>query len=112
MVAVHGHYETQTVPFAAFAGFALAAGPAFAATARKDLNDDQSQRQTDPRRCLQTELAVAMLEAGYQTTMSPKRLRDAVGVALRKGRGQFPEEGGKRAVVDKRAAEVLASAGR
>jgi len=32
-----------------------------------------------------TELAVKLLEAGFHTTMSPKALRDAVGVVLRKG---------------------------
>ena len=37
----------------------------------------------------QTEIAVAMLEAGYQTTMSPKRLRDAVGVKLRADARKF-----------------------
>ena len=43
----------------------------------------------------QTELVMAMLEAGYQTTMSPKRLRDAVGVVLRKGGGRFREVDGE-----------------
>jgi len=43
----------------------------------------------------QTDLVVAMLEAGYQTTMSPKRLRDAVGRVLRGDRGQFWEEDGE-----------------
>ena len=41
----------------------------------------------------QTELAVAMLEAGYETTMGRKQLRDAVGVELRKG--EFRKDGGK-----------------
>lgn len=41
----------------------------------------------------QTDLVVAMLEAGYQTTMNPKRLRDAVGVVLRKGEGFREVEG-------------------
>jgi hypothetical protein len=45
------------------------------------------------RSLTQTELAVAMLEAGYQTTMAPKALRDAVGVVLRKG--QFNKRAGK-----------------
>ena len=46
----------------------------------------------------QTDLVVAMLEAGYQTTMTPKRLRDAVGVVLRKGRERFREVGGEWAL--------------
>ena len=37
----------------------------------------------------QTDLVVAMLEAGYQTTMSPKALRDAVGRVLRGDEGRF-----------------------
>ena len=41
----------------------------------------------------QTELVVAMLEAGYQTSMNPKKLRDAVGVVLREG--TFSGKGGK-----------------
>jgi hypothetical protein len=32
-----------------------------------------------------TELAVRMVEAGYQTTMGKKALRDAVGVVVRGG---------------------------
>ena len=33
----------------------------------------------------QTELVVALLEAGYQTTMTPRALRNAVGAELRRG---------------------------
>jgi hypothetical protein len=40
-----------------------------------------------------TELTVRMLEAGYETTMGKKALRDAVGVELRKG--GFSNQGGK-----------------
>ena len=43
----------------------------------------------------QTELIVAMLEAGYETTMTPKALRDAVGVVLRNGPKRFKSQGGK-----------------
>ena len=46
---------------------------------------------THPMR--QTELVVAMLEQGYETTMTRNALRDAVGVELRKG--TFRNEGGK-----------------
>jgi DNA-binding transcriptional ArsR family regulator len=56
------------------------------------------------RTLTQTELAVAMLDAGYQTTMTPKALRDAVGVVLRRERGQFVQRGGKWA---SRAAQSL-----
>jgi hypothetical protein len=45
----------------------------------------------------QTELAVAMIDAGYQTTMTPRALRDAIGVVLRKG-DRFVGRGGKWAV--------------
>ncbi len=45
----------------------------------------------------QTELAVRMLEAGYDTTMEPRALRNAVGVELRKG--GFRSEAGKWAAV-------------
>ena len=41
----------------------------------------------------QTELVAAMLEAGYQSTMSPKNLRTAVGIVLRKG--AYRQSGGK-----------------
>jgi hypothetical protein len=34
-----------------------------------------------------------MMEAGYETSMNPKKLRDAVGTALREG--GFSETGGK-----------------
>lgn len=51
----------------------------------------------------QTDLVVAMLEAGYQTTMSPKRLRDAVGVVLRNGEG-FEQTNGEWLSSDQRAA--------
>jgi hypothetical protein len=37
----------------------------------------------------QTELVLAMLDAGYRTAMSKKRLRDAVGVVLRKDQRRF-----------------------
>jgi len=43
----------------------------------------------------QTELVVAMMEAGYQTTMQPQGLRDAVGNVLRKDDGPFQHSGGK-----------------
>jgi hypothetical protein len=43
----------------------------------------------------QTELTMAMLDAGYDTTMTPKALRDAVGVVLRRERKRFSERGGK-----------------
>ncbi len=46
------------------------------------------------RKMTQTELVVAMLEGGYQTSMTPKALRDAVGVVLR-GDERFGETGGK-----------------
>ena len=42
-----------------------------------------------------TEMAVALLEAGYHTTMGAKALRDAIGVTLRKKRGQFMQQGDK-----------------
>ncbi len=41
----------------------------------------------------QTELVVAMLEAGYQTSMTRRRLRDAVGVVLRGDRKRFAKRG-------------------
>lgn len=41
----------------------------------------------------QTELVMAMLEAGYKTTMTPKNLRNAVGVVLRKD-SRFCERAG------------------
>jgi hypothetical protein len=41
----------------------------------------------------QTELALALLEAGYQTAMEPRAFRTAVGVELR--RGGFANHGGK-----------------
>jgi hypothetical protein len=40
-----------------------------------------------------TEIAVAMLEAGYQTNMTPKSLRDAVGVSMRKNGKLFRQVG-------------------
>lgn len=45
--------------------------------------------------CRQTELVMAMLEAGYQTTMSPKALRDAAGRVLRGDEGRFREKSGE-----------------
>ena len=43
----------------------------------------------------QTELAMAMIEAGYRSTMTAKGLRNAVGVKLRGERGRFARRGGK-----------------
>lgn len=43
----------------------------------------------------QTELVVAMLEAGYHTTMKPKALRDTVGTAMRREPEKFVCKGGK-----------------
>lgn len=42
----------------------------------------------------QTEIVVSILEAGYETTMEPKALRNAVGTELRKGE-RFRVDGGK-----------------
>lgn len=50
------------------------------------------------RSMTQTEIAVAMLEQGYDTTMGKKALRDAVGVMLRDGEQFFSGEGGKWAL--------------
>jgi hypothetical protein len=47
------------------------------------------------RSMTQTELVVAMLDAGYHSTMTPRALRDAVGVVLRQERGRFVQRGGK-----------------
>jgi hypothetical protein len=58
------------------------------------LRDVVGAMLTHPMR--QTELVVAMLEAGYETSMTPQALRDAVGVELRKG--PFMSDGGKWAV--------------
>lgn len=53
-----------------------------------------------PRRPMrQTDLVVAMIEAGYQTTMKPKGQRDAVGNVLTEGQGGISESGGKWTVV-------------
>ena len=49
------------------------------------------------RKMTQTELVVAMLEGGYQTSMNPQKPRDAVGVVLREG--AFSGKGGKWAAV-------------
>lgn len=47
-------------------------------------------------RCLnRTELAVAMIEAGYQTTMKPRALSHAVGVELRQYQQRFRQVGDK-----------------
>jgi hypothetical protein len=46
-----------------------------------------------------TELTVALLEGGYQTTMTRQAFRAAVGVVLRGNRERFVERGGKWAVV-------------
>ncbi len=54
------------------------------------LADRQPMRQTD--------LVVAMLDAGYQTTMTPKNLRNAVGVALHRDRKRFRQVDGEWAV--------------
>ncbi|MDP6558243.1 MAG: hypothetical protein QGG71_26505 [Pirellulaceae bacterium] len=43
----------------------------------------------------QTELVVAIMEAGYDTTMSRRALRDAVGMELRKARKRFSADHGK-----------------
>lgn len=43
----------------------------------------------------QTESIVSMLDQGYDSTMTPKALRDAVGTAMRKDK-RFREEGGRR----------------
>lgn len=47
------------------------------------------------RAMTQTELVVAMLEAGYETTMSRKALRMEVTTILRKGTGRFKTDGDK-----------------
>ncbi len=49
----------------------------------------------------QTELVVAMLEAGYQSTMEPRAMRNAVGVVLRGDRGRFVVRGGKWGLAEK-----------
>ncbi|MEQ8787902.1 MAG: hypothetical protein RIC55_16470 [Pirellulaceae bacterium] len=46
------------------------------------------------RSMTQTEIAVAMLEQGYETTMGKMALRNQVGLAVRDGE-QFVAEGGK-----------------
>jgi hypothetical protein len=46
-----------------------------------------------PMNC--TELAVAMRESGYQTKMTPKALRAALGVGMRRNRKRFRQDGGK-----------------
>lgn len=48
----------------------------------------------------QTELAVAMLEAGYETTMTPRAFRTAVGVVLRGNAGRFRQESVKWGVAE------------
>lgn len=40
-----------------------------------------------------TPLAVAMIGAGYEPSIAPKALRDAVGVVLRQG--EYERQGGK-----------------
>ena len=45
------------------------------------------------RSMTQTELMVAMLEAGYQTQMDKRALRDRVGVMLRENKGRFNCQG-------------------
>ena len=47
----------------------------------------------------QTELVMAMLDAGYDTTMGPRGLRTAVGVILRREKLAFRQKGGKWAGV-------------
>ena len=44
------------------------------------------------------DLVVAMMEAGYSTTMTPKRFKDAVGTILRKD-GRFSEIDGAYSLV-------------
>ncbi|MCE5302801.1 MAG: hypothetical protein LLF97_06785 [Planctomycetaceae bacterium] len=53
-------------------------------------------RESQPMR--QTELVTAMMEAGYQTTMTSKNLRNAVGVVLRKDK-MYREKNGAWVVV-------------
>jgi len=43
----------------------------------------------------QTDLVAAMLEAGYQTVMSPVTLRHAIGVILRGDQERFRQDGGQ-----------------
>lgn len=50
------------------------------------------------RKMTQTELVVAMKEAGYETEMTKKTLRDAVGVAMRKD-DRFKRDGDKWSMV-------------
>lgn len=50
------------------------------------------------RNLTQTELVVAMLEAGYHSTMAPKLLRNRLGVVLRRERKRFVRNGGKWAL--------------
>lgn len=52
------------------------------------------------RKLNQTELVVAILEAGYETAMLPQTLRNAVGLILRKS-GLFRTDAGKWFCVDK-----------
>lgn len=48
------------------------------------------------------ELAVAMLEAGHQTTMGPKALNTAVVVLVREDLQQFRQDGERRGAVEGR----------
>jgi hypothetical protein len=59
----------------------------------EDMRLVEVMRAVLTRPMTQTELAVALLEAGYQTAMEPRALRTAVGVELR--RGGFANQGGK-----------------
>jgi hypothetical protein len=47
------------------------------------------------RRLNQTEICVAILDAGYKTSMKPRALRNAIAAMLRENRKRFSEQGGK-----------------
>lgn len=59
----------------------------------EDMTLTQVVRASLTRPMTATEVTVAMIEAGYETTMTRKALMDAVGVELRKG--PFENRGGK-----------------
>jgi hypothetical protein len=46
----------------------------------------------------QTELTVALMEAGYETSMTKPALRNAVGVVLREDARRFRKDGDKWAI--------------
>ena len=50
-----------------------------------DMTPKEVVAQVLDRPMSQTELVVAMLEGGYQTSMNPKKLRDAVGGGVARG---------------------------